>query len=80
MESGDRLTVLLLLAVSGRLFQSTDDERRRGGNNLNLGLTVLDGQLDSDFETFPFSSLLGNIFSDLSGIETEGTKLGSQGR
>lgn len=46
------LDVLLLLAVTGRLLQGTDDEGRGGGNNRNRGLTVLDGELDGDTETF----------------------------
>ena len=59
------LDVLLLLAVAGRLLEGLDDERRGGGNNGNGGLTVLDGQLDSDTETLPVTSGLGNIFTDL---------------
>jgi hypothetical protein len=59
------LDVLLLLAVTGRLLESLDDERRGGGNNGNGGLTVLDGQLDSDTETLPVASGLGDIFTDL---------------
>jgi hypothetical protein len=46
------LDVLLLLAVTGRLLESTDDEGRSGGNNRDRGLTVLDGELDGDTETF----------------------------
>lgn len=46
------LDVLLLLAVTGRLLEGTDDEGRGGGNNRDRGLTVLDGELDGDTETF----------------------------
>ena len=42
------LDVLLLLAVTGRLLEGLDDEGRGGGNDGDGGLTVLDGQLDSD--------------------------------
>jgi hypothetical protein len=44
------LDVLLLLAVTGRLLQSLDDQRRGGGHNRDGGLTVLDGELDRDTE------------------------------
>ena len=46
------LDVLLLLSVTRGLLQSLDDQRRRGWNNGDLGLTILDGELDSDPETF----------------------------
>jgi hypothetical protein len=59
------LDVLLLLSVSGRLLKSLDNERRCGGNDGYGGLTVLDGQLDSDTETLPVTSGLGDIFTDL---------------
>jgi hypothetical protein len=34
--------------------------------------------LDSDTETLPVSSALGNVFSDLLGRETERTNLGGE--
>jgi hypothetical protein len=46
------LDVLFLLSVSGRLFQSSDDEGRGGGNDGDSGLSILDGELDGDTETF----------------------------
>ena len=73
------LDVLLLLAVTRGLLESSDDQGRGRGNNGNLSLTVLDGQLNGDTETLPVSSTLGNVFSDLLGGETEGTDLGSEG-
>lgn len=72
------LDVLLLLAVTRGLLKSADDQGRGGGNNRDLSLTVLDGQLDSDTETLPVSSALGNVFSDLLGRETERTNLGGE--
>lgn len=62
------LDVLLLLAVTGRLFEGLDDERRGGGNDGDGGLTVLDGQLDSDAETLPVTRGLGDIFTDLCAV------------
>ena len=62
------LDVLLLLTVSGRLLEGLDDEGRSGGNDGDGGLTVLDGQLDSDTETLPVTSGLGDIFTDLYGL------------
>jgi hypothetical protein len=73
------LDVLLLLAVTRGLLKSLDDQGRGGGNNGNLSLTVLNGQLNSDTETLPVSSTLGNIFSDLLGRKTERTDLGGKG-
>lgn len=70
--------VLLLLSVPRRLLQGLDDQRGSGRNNGDLGLTVLDGQLNSDSETLPVTSGLGDIFTDLLGGETEGTDLGGQ--
>ncbi len=46
------LDVLFLLSVTGRFFQSSDDKGRGGGNDGDSGLTVLDGELDGDPETF----------------------------
>jgi hypothetical protein len=63
------LDVLLLLAVSGRLLEGLDDEGGSGGNDGDGGLTVLDGQLDGDTETFPVTSGLGDIFTDLYGTD-----------
>jgi hypothetical protein len=57
------LNVLLLLAVTRGLLQGLDDKRRSRGDDGDGGLTVLDGELDSDTETFPVTSGLGNIFT-----------------
>jgi hypothetical protein len=40
------LDVLLLLAVSGVLLESADDQGRGGRDDRDRGLTVLDGELD----------------------------------
>jgi len=73
------LDVLLLLAVTRGLLKSLDDERRGGRNNGDGSLSVLDGQADSDTETFPVTSGLGDIFTDLLGRETKRTDLGREG-
>lgn len=72
------LDVLLLLAVTGRLLKGLDDKGRGGGNNGDGGLTVLDGQADGDAETLPVACVLGDIFTNLLGRQTEGTDLGGQ--
>jgi hypothetical protein len=46
------LDVLLLLSVAGWLLEGLDDEGRGGWDDRDGGLTVLDGELDSDTETF----------------------------
>lgn len=46
------LDVLLLLAVTGGLLESLDDERRGGGNDRDGSLTILDRKSDRDAETF----------------------------
>merc|ERR1719282_877083 len=74
------LDVLHLLPVPGRLLQGLDDQGRGGGNNVDLGLTVLDGQSDGDLETFPVLGGLGDVVTNLLGGQTEGTDLGSKGR
>lgn len=61
------LDVLLLLSVSRRLLQGLDDQTRSAGDDRDLGLTVLDGQLDGDSETLPVTGGLGDIFTDLLG-------------
>ena len=45
----------------------------------HLSLSVLDGELDGDLETFPVAGGLGDVLSDLLGRETEGTDLGGEG-
>ena len=46
-------------------LESLDDKGGGRGDDVNLGLTVLDGKLDGDTETLPCASGLGNIFTDL---------------
>ena len=46
------LDVLLLLPVSWRFFQSSYDERGRGGDNGDGSLSILDCELDCDSQTF----------------------------
>ena len=57
------LTVFLLLSVSWRLLEGLDNERSSTRNHLNFGLSILDGQLDCDFQSFPLLCCLGNIIS-----------------
>jgi len=73
------LDVLLLLSVAGGFLQGLDDERRGRGDDGNRGLTVLDGELDGDTESFPVSSCFCDIFSNLLWRQTQRTDLGSKG-
>lgn len=59
------LTVLDLLLITRRLLQSLDDERRSRRHDVDLGLTVLNGQLDRDSQTLPVTGILGDIFRNL---------------
>ena len=47
------LDVLHLLPVPLGLLEGLDDERRGGRDDGDLGLTVLDGELDGDAEALP---------------------------
>ena len=66
------LDVLLLLAVSDGLLEGTDDEGRRGGDNGNGSLTVLNRKLNGNAETLPVASSLGDVLTDLLGRLLEG--------
>ena len=48
-----------------RTLKSLDDKRGCGGDDVNLGLTVLDGKLDGNPEALPCAGGLGDIFTDL---------------
>ncbi len=50
-----------------RTLERLDDERRCRGNNGNLGLTVLDGELHGDAQTLPSGRRFCDIFTDLLG-------------
>ena len=72
------LDVLGLLSVSQGLLKLLDDERCGVGNELDSGLSVLDGQLGRNSNTFPVHGGLLDIFSDLLGGHTKRTDLGSK--
>ena len=48
-----------------RTLQSLDNKGRCRGDNVDLGLTVLDGKLDRYPETLPGAGGLCDIFTDL---------------
>lgn len=73
------LNVLLLLLITRRLVQSLDDKGGGRGDDLNSGLTVLDGQLAGNTETLPVLGGLGDIITNLLGGKTERTDLGGEG-
>ncbi|KAG1332013.1 putative 60S ribosomal protein L12-like [Cocos nucifera] len=74
------LDVLGLLAVALRLLKGLDHQGGGRGHHRHLGLAVLHGELDGDAEALPIlGRLLGDVFTNLLGGETEGTDLGRQG-
>ena len=52
-------------SAHGLTLESLDDKGGGGGDDVNLGLTVLDGELDGYAETLPRASRLCDIFTDL---------------
>merc|ERR1711992_326613 len=73
------LDVLHLLPVPGGLLQGLDDQGGGRGDDADLGLPVLDGQLDGDLQALPFGGGLGDVLANLLGGEAQGTDLGGQG-
>ena len=73
------LTVLDLLAVTRRLLKFLDDEGGGRRNDIDLGNTVLDGQLAGNLKSLPVLGGLGNIFTNLLGRQTERTDLRGEG-
>ena len=61
-------------------LESLDNKGSGGGDNLDGGLPVLNGQFDGDLQTFPVLGGLGNVVTNLLGRQTQGTDLGGQGR
>ncbi|GIX64490.1 60S ribosomal protein L12 [Babesia caballi] len=72
------LDVLHFFPVAQGLLQLLDQQRRGGGLDLDLGLPVLDGQLDGDLDALPVGRLLGDVVAHLLGRHTEGTELGGE--
>ena len=60
-------TVLLLLAVTRRLLQALDNAAGRGGDGLDGGDTVGDGDLATDAQALVLLGGLGNVVLDLFG-------------
>jgi len=56
------LDVLLLLAIAGGFLEGADDQGRRSGNDGDSGLTVLNGELDSDTETLLLIGMWSVLF------------------
>jgi hypothetical protein len=57
-------TVLLLLLVTDGLVEGLNDKGGGRGDDLDLSLSVLDGELASDLHSLP---VLGNIVTNLLG-------------
>ena len=71
---------IYLLTIPGRLLEGSDNKGAGRGNDLNTGLSVLDDKFDCDLETFPVTSGLHDVISNLLGRQTQGTNFGSQSR
>ena len=69
-----------LLPVTWWLLEGLDDEGGRWRDDVDLGLTVLDGEPDGDLQTLPILGGLGDVVTDLLRWQTEGTDLGGKGR
>merc|ERR1719154_394443 len=72
--------ILDLLTIPGRLLEGSDNKGAGRGDNLDTGLSVLDDKFNGDLETFPVTSGLHDVISDLLWGQTQGTNFGSQGR
>lgn len=66
------------LAVACGLLEGLDDHGGGTGDKLNLSLTVLDDELDSDLESLPVEGGSLNVLTNLLGGETKGTNLGGK--
>ena len=74
------LNVFLLLSVPGWFLEHFDDQGSSRRCHLNLGLSVLNGQLHYNPQTLPITSCLGDGITDLFWKQTQGADLGGQGR
>ena len=72
------LDVLNLLTITWRFFQSLDNQSSSWGHNIDLSLTILNGQLDGNSQAFPILGGLGNVVTNFLGRQTERTDLGGQ--
>ena len=73
------LNVLGFLAVALWLFQGFDDASCGGGNDGDLGLTILDGKLDGDAKAFPvLGGFFGDVFTDFLWGQTKWTDFGGE--
>lgn len=70
--------VLDLLPVSAELLEGLQDQRSSGWQDSDSALSVLDGNLNLDFDTFPLSGGLLNVFTDFLWRKTDGTALWSK--
>merc|ERR1719476_813024 len=74
------LDVLDLLPVTERLLERLDQQARRVGLNVNLGLPVLHRQPDSHSDALPGLRALHDVITDLLRRHTKRTNLGGQDR
>lgn len=57
--------VITVNIIGERTLESLDDKRGCRGNDIDLGLTILDRELDGYPETLPGTGGLRDIFTDL---------------
>jgi hypothetical protein len=65
--SGSWHTILHFLAVAGRLSEFLDNQRSRRRDDVDLGDTILDGQLAGHFEALPILRRLCDVFTNFLG-------------
>ncbi len=70
--------VLGLLSISCGLLEGLDQKWGDGWSDGNSALSVLDGDLDLNFNSLPLGSGLLDVFSDFLGWETDGGTLWCQ--
>merc|ERR1711879_1063204 len=67
-----------LLTITWRFFQSFDHQSGSRWNDVNLCLTILNGQFNGYPQTFPVLSGLGDIVTNFLGDKPSGPTLGAK--
>merc|ERR1712086_433517 len=72
------LDVLDLLPVPWGFFQGLNNQGCGRGNHIDLSLTILNGQSNSDLQSFPFLGGFGDVVTNFFGRQTQCTDLWGQ--